>query len=95
MSLGPERIIFGHDAKRGIQRYGKHSPNIGYSHCDDNVNSLADANGSENNELEGDDWAIGLDSGACYGGSLTGIILPQRELVSVKALRKYCPISKK
>ena len=89
MSLGPERVIFGHDAKRGIQRYVKPSLNNGYSHGDDNMNE------SNDKELEGDDWAIGLDSGACYGGSLTGIILPQRELVSVEALRIYCPISKK
>jgi hypothetical protein len=29
-------------------------------------------------------WAIGLDTGAVYGGGLTGIILPERKLVSVK-----------
>jgi bis(5'-nucleosyl)-tetraphosphatase (symmetrical) len=28
-------------------------------------------------------WAIGLDTGAVYGGQLTGIILPERRLVSI------------
>ena len=38
--------------------------------------------------------AIGLDSGCCYGKELTGIILPEKEFVSVKALREYCQINK-
>jgi len=59
---GPQRVIFGHDAKRKVQCFNK---------------------------------AVGLDSGACYGGSLTGIILPKGELVSVNALREYCPIGEK
>ena len=34
-------------------------------------------------------YAIGLDTGCCYGGALTGIFLPSRELVSVPARRTY------
>ena len=49
---GPRRVIFGHDARRGLQRYDG-------------------------------DWAIGLDTGAVYGRQLTGIILPERKLVSI------------
>jgi hypothetical protein len=59
---GPQLVIFGHDAKRGVQN---------------------------------EDFAIGLDSGCCYGKELTGIILPEKEFVSVKALREYCQISTK
>ena len=47
---GPPMVIFGHDARRGLQFH---------------------------------DWAIGLDTGACYGKELTGIILPHRKLVNV------------
>jgi bis(5'-nucleosyl)-tetraphosphatase (symmetrical) len=50
---GPQRVIFGHDARRGLQRYKG-------------------------------DWAIGLDTGAVYGKQLTGIILPERKLVSIE-----------
>lgn len=53
---GPEEIVFGHDALRGIQ----HHP-----------------------------FAIGLDSGCCYGRDLTAYLLPERRLVSVKAKRVY------
>ena len=59
---GKELIVFGHDAKRGIQR---------------------------------EEFAIGLDSGCVYGKKLTGIILPEREFVSVDATREHCPIKKK
>ena len=34
-------------------------------------------------------YAIGLDTGCCYGGALTGIFLPSREMVSVPARRTY------
>lgn len=57
--VGPEKVIFGHDARRGLQQYK---------------------------------WAVGLDTGACYGKVLTGIILPQRKLVQVQALAVHCPI---
>lgn len=49
-------IVFGHDAKRGIQK------------CE---------------------FAIGLDSGCCYGRELTGLILPERKLICVKAKQAY------
>jgi len=61
---GPQRVIFGHDARRGFQRYKG-------------------------------DWAIGLDTGACYGKQLTGIILPEKKIVSVDAVDEHCPIVSK
>lgn len=57
---GPERVVFGHDARRGLQQY---------------------------------DWATGLDTGACYGKKLTGLILPGNKLVQVDALDVHCPIA--
>lgn len=59
----PYRVIFGHDARRGLQR-------------------------------PGGDMAIGLDTGAVYGGQLTGIVLPGREHVSVVS-KEYCPVGRK
>eukprot|EP00584_Thalassiosira_punctigera_P025437 CAMPEP_0172548468 /NCGR_PEP_ID=MMETSP1067-20121228/17745_1 /TAXON_ID=265564 ORGANISM="Thalassiosira punctigera, Strain Tpunct2005C2" /NCGR_SAMPLE_ID=MMETSP1067 /ASSEMBLY_ACC=CAM_ASM_000444 /LENGTH=262 /DNA_ID=CAMNT_0013335687 /DNA_START=332 /DNA_END=1120 /DNA_ORIENTATION=- len=59
---GPELVIFGHDARRGLQQ---------------------------------EDYAIGLDSGCVYGKKLTGIILPEKEYVSVNAVREHCPIEEK
>jgi hypothetical protein len=56
---GPELVIFGHDAKRGLQN---------------------------------EKYAIGLDSGACYGKRLTGIILPDRRLVSVESEKIHAPL---
>jgi hypothetical protein len=58
---GPNRVIFGHDAKRGLQLY------------------------------EGE-WATGIDTGACYGKQLTGIILPRQRFVQIDALKAYAPI---
>jgi hypothetical protein len=52
--FGPQRVVFGHNAKRKLQIYPGH-------------------------------WAIGLDTGAVYGGDLTGMILPGRKLVSVQS----------
>ncbi len=56
---GPERIVFGHDAMRGLQRWP---------------------------------FALGLDTGCCYGKSLTGLLLPEDRLVSVPARRAWVPI---
>lgn len=68
------RVIFGHDAKRGLQ------------YIDKNNHS-----------------AIGLDTGACYGKEMTGLIVLvdhdkktcRRILVSVPSAQVYCPIRKK
>jgi diadenosine tetraphosphatase ApaH/serine/threonine PP2A family protein phosphatase len=53
---GPELVLFGHDAVRGLQRWP---------------------------------YAIGLDTGCVYGGRLTGMIFPERRLVSVPARRVW------
>ena len=34
--------------------------------------------------------SIGLDSGCVYGHKLSGILLPEREIVQVSALKTYC-----
>jgi hypothetical protein len=57
---GPFRVIYGHDARRGLQLH---------------------------------EWTTGLDTGACYGKKLTGIILglSERKLVQVDALEVHSP----
>jgi bis(5'-nucleosyl)-tetraphosphatase (symmetrical) len=56
---GPDFVIFGHDARRGLQR---------------------------------ERHALGLDTGACYGKQLTGIVLPSKTMYQVDSLRTYCSI---
>jgi len=52
---GPETVIFGHDARTGLQQHK---------------------------------YAIGLDSGCCYGGTLTAYIMPGKRFVKVPGSKK-------
>lgn len=56
-----DRVIFGHDARRGVVRI-------------------------EKNDLP---WIIGLDSGCVYGGRLSGYLIEEDRLYSVRAYQMY------
>jgi hypothetical protein len=39
-----------------------------------------------------DVWCYGIDTGCCFGGHLTALILPERRLVQVPAERAYAEL---
>lgn len=39
-------------------------------------------------------WTVNIDTGCCYGGFLTGIILPSWEIVQVRAQREYAYLTR-
>ncbi|MEZ4340144.1 MAG: metallophosphoesterase [Sandaracinaceae bacterium] len=55
---GPPRVVFGHDAITGLQRWP---------------------------------WAIGLDTGCCYGGHLSILVLPGRRVAQQRAFATHTP----
>ncbi len=40
-------------------------------------------------EREGRPWTMGLDTGCCYGGKLSGYVIEEDEVVQVEAARRY------
>ena len=69
-----KQIVFGHDAKRGVQRI--QPPEV----------ELLPGSSTEETKTC---TAIGLDSGCCYGKGLTGLLLPEGRLVQVPSRRVY------
>lgn len=57
---GPPRVVFGHDAITGLQRWP---------------------------------WAIGLDTGCCYGGHLSILELPGRRIAQQRAFATHAPVA--
>jgi bis(5'-nucleosyl)-tetraphosphatase (symmetrical) len=86
---GPEMIIFGHDAKRGLQQYYRRRRHYA---SDDNSKDDTHSNDTPQSPTP---TAIGLDTGCVYGNQLTGIILPSRTIVQVDALKTHVPIVEK
>ncbi len=58
---GKRRIVFGHDARRGLVRV----------------------------ERRGAPRLVGLDTGCVYGGSLSGYLLADDQIIQVRAKRQY------
>ena len=95
---GPETVVFGHDAARGLQvapprvrPQKKESPPCSCAQRPGRIHAHAH---NARRARQAHPKAIGLDSGCVYGGRLSALVLPDRRIVSVPASRCYCPIGK-